>query len=145
MNLSRTTAGGAGADPRPLVLVVEPNPFMAEMVRAILRPFEVRFVSPAELVTTAATSRPHLIICEILLRGQDGLQLCRELRSRPATRTVPILIFSFLDAAEEAVAAGANSFLLKPAERGELAGEARRLISGPRGTPGVGSFGGGLP
>lgn len=142
MNLPRATTGSAGADTRPLVLVVEPNPFMAEMVRAILRSFEVRFVLPAELVEAATTFRPALIISEILLRGQDGLQLCRELKSRPATRSTPVLIFSILDAAEEAADAGADSFLLKPAERHVLAGEVRRLIGRPRKTPRGGSFGG---
>ncbi len=142
MNLPRATTGSAGADTRPLVLVVEPNPFMAEMVRAILRSFEVRFVLPAELVEAATTFRPALIISEILLRGQDGLQLCRELKSRPTTRSTPVLIFSILDAAEEAADAGADSFLLKPAERHVLAGEVRRLTGRPRRTPRTGSFGG---
>jgi putative two-component system response regulator len=143
MNLPRARKGSAGADTRPLVLVVEPNPLMAEMVRAILRSFEVRLVPPDELVDIAGVSHPAIIILEILLRGQDGLQLCRALKSRPATRRTPVLVFSVLDAAEEAVAAGADAFLLKPAERRVLAEEVRRLTQGCGKTPRAGSFGGG--
>jgi DNA-binding response OmpR family regulator len=65
------------------------------------------------------------------LRGQDGLQLCRELKSRAETRSVPILVFSILEAAEESMEAGADSFLAKPADRRELANEARRLTGWP--------------
>jgi len=116
---------------RPLILIVEPNPFMAEVERAILRAYDVRFVGPRDLVPTARATRPAAVICEILLRGTDGLQLCRELKSRPETRHIPVVLFSVLDAEEEAREAGADGFLLKPAERGALAAEIRRLTGWP--------------
>jgi two-component system cell cycle response regulator len=72
-----------------------------------------------------------LVICEILLRGPDGLQLCRRLKGSPKTYRVPVILFSVLDAAEEAAEAGADVFLLKPAERGGLAAEVRRLVGWP--------------
>lgn len=112
----------------PRVLIVEPNPFMAEVQRAILRSFTVTFVPPENLVQAAQVDPPALIITEILLRGRDGLQLCRELRQHPATRAVPIIVFSVINARLEAEEAGADAFLLKPAERSALGGAARRLI-----------------
>lgn len=111
----------------PRVLIVEPNPFMAEMQRAILRCFDVTFVRPECALEAVTAQVPALVITEILLQGRDGLELCRELRRRPATQTLPIIVFSVLDARAEAKEAGADSFLLKPAERGALGGEVRRL------------------
>jgi len=115
----------------PLVLIVEPNPFMAEVQKATLRGFDVQFVSPDDLVEAVSTRRPALAITEIVLKGRDGLQLCRTLKRGPLTAATPVLVFSVLDAKCEAYEAGADSFLLKPAGRGELAGEARRLTGQP--------------
>ncbi len=112
---------------RHLILIVEPNPFMAEMERAILRDYEVKFVGPEDLVSAVVRYRPCLVISEILLGGRDGLEICRELKERPDTCRVPVILFSVLDASEEAAEAGADAFLLKPAERKALADEVRRL------------------
>jgi len=109
------------------VVVVEPNPFMAEMQRAVLRSFAVEFVEPESLLDAVLTRTPDLVITEILLRGTDGLELCRRIKGQAETSSVPVIIFSVLNAREEAYEAGADSFLLKPAERGELAGEVCRL------------------
>ncbi len=118
-------------EPHPTVYLVEPNPFMAEVTRAILRTFEVRTIPPAELVGAALSEPPCLIITEILLSGVDGLQLCRELRARRETRDIPVLVFSILQASEEAIDAGADAFLLKPVGRSALLDEVRRLASRP--------------
>lgn len=121
----------------PRVLIVEPNPFMAEVQRAILRSFAVTFVAPENLVRAALDDHPALIITEILLRGRDGLQLCREIRQHPTTRAVPIIVFSVLNARSEAEEAGADAFLLKPAERSALVGEVRRLVRCNSAGPGI--------
>ena len=117
---------------RPLIFVVEPNPFMAEMERSILRSYAVEFLSPEAVVRAAVSRQPDLIIAEIVLRGRDGLALCRELKARPETAAIPFLVFSVVDAAAEAAEAGADAFLLKPSERNALAYEVRRLIGPPR-------------
>jgi len=122
------TIQSAAETMRPLVYILEPNPFMAEMERAVLKSFEVRAILPGKLVGVTLNSPPSLVITEVLLSGIDGLQLCRELKARPETSAVPVLVFSALDASEEAADAGADSFLLKPAPRHALLSEARRLV-----------------
>ncbi len=128
-----TTSDFPNAVPGPLVMIVEPNSFMAELERAILKPYQVEFVRPEELVSQASSRKPALVISEIILRGADGLQLCRRIKESPATRSIPVLLFSVLHAPVEAAEAGADSFLLKPAERGSLAAEAKRLMKRPAG------------
>ncbi len=113
---------------RPVVLVVEPNPLMAELLRTMLRPLEVRTVDPEDVVRTARRRRPALIISELLLRGPDGLELCRTLREDERVADTPVLVLSVLDAREEALEAGADAFVLKPPERRRLFGEIRRLL-----------------
>lgn len=130
------TDGAARSHPpsfRPVVYVVEPNPLMAQLERAVLRPFDVQLVSPQSLLEASLTLPPALIITDILLPGADGLQLCRQIKSCPGTSGIPVLVFSGLKASEEALDAGADSFLPKPAERAVLLGEVTRLVRGDRG------------
>ena len=67
-----------------------------------------------EALERALTSRPTVLIAEILIPKLDGLALCRALRADPRTRDIPILIFSILGAAQRAAEAGATAFLRKP-------------------------------
>lgn len=115
----------------PKVLIVEPNPFMAEVEQAILKAYRIEFVAPQDLVSKVEAERPALVITEILLPGEDGLQLCRRLKGDPNGYSVPVILFSVLNAKEDAVDVGADGFLLKPAERGGLLAEVRRLTGGP--------------
>ena len=46
---------------------------------------------------------------------QDGTQICRELKSRKATRGIPVILFSASHEIEnEAFVAGADDFISKP-------------------------------
>ncbi|HXT17491.1 MAG TPA: response regulator [Gemmatimonadaceae bacterium] len=77
--------------------------------------FVVAFVDDGEAAFAYATSNAiALIITEILIPKLDGLTLCRRLRAEPATRHVPVLVFSILAAATRAEDAGARGFLRKP-------------------------------
>ena len=58
--------------------------------------------------------RPALVVTEILIPRIDGLALCRRLREDPATRDIPVIVFSILSAAARAGEAGAAAFLRKP-------------------------------
>src|SRR4051812_41401414 len=77
--------------------------------------FVVTFVDDGEAALAHATTKPTaLIVTEILIPKLDGLTLCRRLRAEPATRDVPVLVFSILAAAARAEEAGASAFLRKP-------------------------------
>lgn len=76
---------------------------------------EVEFVADGEAALAWVQANPTgLVITEILIPKIDGLTLCRRLRADPATRHVPVLVFSILAAAARAEEAGASAFLRKP-------------------------------
>lgn len=100
----------------PLILIGERDPFMRRALEQTLQgAFGLRFAEAGdELVELARQHPPDLIILEALLPRRDGLQACRDLKSDPATRHIPILCFTFLLIEERARLAGADAFLPKP-------------------------------
>jgi two-component system copper resistance phosphate regulon response regulator CusR len=68
------------------------------------------------------------IILDVLLPGKSGTEVCRAIRSRGSR--VPILMLTALDAVEQRIAgldAGADDYLTKPFDFGELLARLRAL------------------
>jgi len=64
---------------------------------------------------------PGLILLDMLLAGQDGREIARQLKANPSTRHIPILMLSAYPTIEqEAKAVGADGFLAKPFELDDL-------------------------
>lgn len=65
-----------------------------------------------------------LIVSDVVMPGMDGFQLCREVKSTPATRDIPFVFFTavYTDAKDEqfALSLGAARFLIKPLEPDQL-------------------------
>jgi CheY-like chemotaxis protein len=118
---------------RALVLVVEQDPHMKILERYFLEQagYRVEFAGDGELGLLAAqSSLPAIVIAEILLPRLDGINVCRRLKSDPATRHIPVLLFSILMAAERARTAGADAFLMKPLDDVLLIRTVEQLLGG---------------
>lgn len=82
----------------------------------------------AQALSLAAAHEYDVIILDVLLPGKDGLEVCREIRGRGDR--VPILMLTALDAIEHRIAgldAGADDYLTKPFDFGELLARLRAL------------------
>lgn len=65
--------------------------------------------------------RPDLIFLDVLLSGMDGRRICRELKSRSETKSIPIVMISAHPSAKNhALKVGADAFLAKPFEIDDL-------------------------
>ncbi len=76
----------------------------------------------------AAAHEYDAIVLDILLPGIDGIEVCRLLRA--CGGTTPILMLTALDAVEQRIAgldAGADDYLTKPFDFGELQARLRAL------------------
>ena len=100
-----------------LVLIAERDLQVRKLQRHFLvgAGFEVEFADDGEsALERARLAIPAAVVTEILIPKLDGLALCRHLREDPATRDVPVLVFSILSAQVRATEAGADAFLRKP-------------------------------
>lgn len=99
------------------ILIAERDRNVRELEQHFLESvgFSVEFADDGpEALARARLALPQLVITEILIPKLDGLQLCRELKKSPATRDIPVIVFSVLAAEARAKEAGANAFLRKP-------------------------------
>ena len=78
--------------------------------------------------------QPDLIIMDVGLPELDGISMTRMLKNDEATRHIPILVltvFTFNRDREEAMLAGADRFVPKPADKDELYRIVEELIGAP--------------
>lgn len=61
--------------------------------------------------------RPAAIVLDILLEGQNGWTFLRELKGDEATRSIPVVVITVVNNEKQALALGADGFLIKPVDR----------------------------
>jgi len=80
---------------------------------------------------TIQMSPPDLVLLDIVMPGMDGYEVCRQLRSAPATREIPILFLSGLEQVEakaKGFELGGNDYVTKPFEILEVQARVRSLL-----------------
>ncbi len=88
----------------PKILIVDDEPDIVEYLCAVLEDNGYRTAGVTEAkraLGAAEKERPDLILLDILMPGESGLHLYREIRRNPATAETPVLIISGYTRAEE--------------------------------------------
>src|SRR5690606_16275108 len=118
------------------VLLIEDEENIAEAIRFILSRDGWQVVHLAEgrgAAGKAAELMPDVVILDHMLPGASGLDILAELRSRPATAALPVLMLTAKGQPrdrEAAERAGADRFLAKPFANADILAEVRALASG---------------
>jgi two-component system, OmpR family, phosphate regulon response regulator PhoB len=112
--------------PVSTILLVEDDPDIRELVAYKLSRggFEVIEAADGLAALQAARTRPpDAVVLDMGLPRLSGIEVCRELRAAPATAAVPIIMLTGavrLQELEQAYAAGASDYLVKPFSPREL-------------------------
>ncbi len=83
-----------------------------------------------EALARADAEQPDIVLLDVMMPGLDGYEVCRRLKRNEATRHIPILMVTALDAREsrlKALDAGADDYLLKPLDETQLMARLRNL------------------
>ncbi len=74
-----------------------------------------------EVYEKVESFKPELILLDVLLSGNDGRDICKELKHKPTTKSIPIVMFSANPSAAENIKEyGADDFIHKPFEVNDL-------------------------
>jgi CheY-like chemotaxis protein len=89
------------SNPRPLVLLIEDNLTQGDLYAIVLgQRFEIVTANRgASGYLMACSVAPRVIILDMLLPDEDGLQLSKRLRENAATAHIPIIAFTADDGA----------------------------------------------
>jgi len=74
---------------------------------------------------------PDLIILDVMMPGRDGFDVCRELKQRPETAAIPVILLSARGREhdrERGLSLGAAEFMTKPYSPSNLLRRIRELL-----------------
>jgi two-component system OmpR family response regulator len=133
-DVQRSLARSAAEDPPAHVVIVEDDPDIAELISGFLRSRRFRVTAVADrrsLERTLRLDRADAVLLDIMLAGDDGVEICRQLRSQPGTEDLPILLVSALGSEVDRVRGldlGADDYIVKPFSPDELVARLRAVL-----------------
>ena len=127
------------------ILIVDDNAVNQKLVRVLLQAegHDVRVAGGGEEMFRVLESfRPRLILMDIQLPGEDGLQLTRRLKADPATSgiaVVAVTAYAMKDDHARAAAAGCDDYVTKPIDTRLLPQLVARHLARAPGEPPAGA------
>jgi two-component system, OmpR family, phosphate regulon response regulator PhoB len=134
MNQARKEIVRSGAASAPRILIVEDESDLALLLGYNLESegYLVENVTRGdEAELRLAENTPDLVILDWMLPGVSGLEICRRLRAREATRTLPVIMVTARGEEAERVrglSVGADDYVVKPFSVPELMARVRALL-----------------
>ncbi len=119
---------------KPKTLVIEDEPDLLEVIQYNLER-EGHKVIPCrngeQGLSRIRTDNPDLVILDLMLPGMDGVEVCRQVKSDPVTRAIPIIMVTAKSEESDIVLGlgiGADDYLTKPFSPRELVARVKVVL-----------------
>lgn len=118
--------------PSKKILVVDDDPDIREIIMMVLESegFNVSGLdNGTAVVDTVRQIQPDIVLLDVQLGDSDGRDICRELKEKPDTQAIPVIIISAShgwQAIQEKLC-NADDFLPKPFDVKELVDRVKRF------------------
>lgn len=104
------------------ILIVEDSPTQALVLKQSLEGQNclVRVAEDGQAgLEQIRSNKPHVVVSDIMMPRMDGFELCRQLKTDPQLREIPVILLTGLQDPMDVIkgiACGADSFLTKPCD-----------------------------
>jgi two-component system sensor histidine kinase/response regulator len=119
------------------ILVVEDSRTQAESLRYILekKGYGVALATNGrDAIEQIGTSRPDLVLTDIVMPEMDGYELCRRIKTNGDHKSIPVIIVTQLFDPVDVVRgleAGADNFIIKPYEPKDIEARIQEVMTTP--------------
>ena len=108
------------ADSRPLILVVDDEPYNLMLLQQTLcHDYQVETVAAGQqaLDRLRHDPKPDLVLLDVMMPGMDGFEVCRQIKADPTCADIPVIFVTALISSQEetlGLSLGAADYLTKP-------------------------------
>ena len=119
---------------KPYILIVEDEAPLVTLLRYNLEKqgFRVEEAGDGgEALTRIAEAPPDLLLLDWMLPTMSGIEVCRQIRRRPVTRTLPVIMLTARAEEQDAVRGldtGADDYITKPFSTRELVARVKAVL-----------------
>jgi DNA-binding response OmpR family regulator len=119
---------------KPKVLVIEDEPDLLEVIQYNLEREGHKVVvcrNGEQGLSRIRTDNPDLVILDLMLPGMDGVEVCRQVKSDPVTRAIPIIMVTAKSEESDIVLGlgiGADDYITKPFSPRELVARVKVVL-----------------
>ncbi len=121
-------------DEKTTVLVVDDEPNGFDVIEAHLyrEGYSLMYASSGlEALNCLEGAKPDVILLDVMMPQMDGIEVCRQIKSDPDSKHIPIIMVTALNSKEDlarSLNAGADDFLTKPVSGIELRARVRSML-----------------
>ncbi|MEK6209474.1 MAG: adenylate/guanylate cyclase domain-containing protein [Pseudomonadota bacterium] len=122
-------------EPAPRVLLVDDSADDRLLMSLYLRRSGVEILTASngeEALQITAAKLPELVVLDLMIAGMSGFEVCKRIKSNPATALTPVVFLTALDNREDRIKglqAGADDFFFKPVQRDEFLVRVKSLLA----------------
>ena len=120
--------------PRAHILIVEDDPANIDLLKAQLSDQGYLIESALdgeEALQSIVHKKPDLILLDIMLPKKSGFEVCKCIKGKPDTRSIPVIMVTALKDMEsrvKGITVGADDFLTRPVDRSELISRVKSML-----------------
>ena len=114
------------------VLIADDDPAIVEALSLMLEDagYATRTLREGETLETLQEDLPAVLLLDIWMSGRNGRDVCKYLKSQPATQHLPIILISaHSDIQRIAKEAGADDYLAKPFRMKEVIAKVGKYLA----------------
>lgn len=112
------------------ILLIDDDNAILEATTILLESegYNVVGISKADrIIAHVEKIKPDVILLDVLLSGKDGRDIAQELKSKPTTKNIPVILLSAYSGVDQTFTkSGANDFIPKPFEIATLLNKVKK-------------------